>query len=181
LSFAGTSPVDPEPFENYLTSIITHYCRSGLRGLVICNAHLEPAHVERVHNASRAAHDATGIPIAAPDQRTEKFAALLSEEFRAGARHAGAYETSIVLATRPEAVRLDVMRALPPVWIDLPARLRAGAKTFADAGADQGYFGDPAMATAEEGYRLLSALAEMIVIACREEGLLDSETAPETR
>jgi creatinine amidohydrolase len=178
MSFAGTSPVDAEPFERYLASVLTHLCRSGLRGIVVCNAHLEPAHVDRVQAAARAATTATGVPVAAPDQRSKRFAELLSEEFRAGSRHAGAYEASIVLAARPECVRIDAMRQLAPVWIDLPARLRAGARTFAEAGAKLGYFGDPATATAEEGERLLDALAEMVLISCREYQMLNESEAP---
>jgi creatinine amidohydrolase len=176
-SFAGTSPVDPDPFEQHLTSVLVHFGRVGLRGLVLCNAHLEPAHVERVQSSARAAQLAAGIPVVAPDQRSERFALLLSEEFRAGARHAGAYETSILLASRPEVVRIEIARRLDPVWIDLPAQLRAGARTFAEAGATLGYFGDPASASAEEGQRMLAGLAEMVMIACQDAGLINRPLA----
>ncbi len=162
-SFAGTTPVEPEPFEAYLTSLLCQAARQGYRALIGCNAHLEPDHVSRVQRACQAAEDRTGIPVRAPDQRADAHAALLGDEFRRGARHAGSYETSIVLAVRPDAVDVEEMRGLPPVWIDLPARLRAGARTFADAGAELGYFGDPARSTAEEGHALLDALASIIV------------------
>ncbi len=49
------------------------------------------------------------------------------------------------------------------VGVKFVARLRAGARTFADAGADLGYFGDPARATAEEGHAMLDALADIII------------------
>lgn len=164
-SFAGTTPVEADAFEAYLASMLSQAARQGYRALVCCNAHLEPEHVARVQRACQAAEDRTGIPVRAPDQRSDAHAARLGDEFRRGARHAGSYETSIVLAVRPVAVDIDEMRGLPPVWIDLPARLRAGARTFADAGAELGYFGDPARSTAEEGHALLDALAEMIVSA----------------
>jgi creatinine amidohydrolase len=167
-SFPGTSPADPEPFESYLASVLTHLARQGFRALLCCNAHLEPAHVERVQAACVTAEREARIPVRFPDQRSERYAALLSDEFRAGSRHAGAYETSILLASRPEAVRVESMRALDPVWIDLPARLRAGASTFAEAGADLGYFGNPAAASVEEGERMLDALAEMFWRAYQE-------------
>jgi creatinine amidohydrolase len=167
-SFPGTSPADPEPFEHYLAGVLTHLGRQGYRALICCNAHLEPAHVERVQAACVTAERAARIPVRFPDQRTERYAALLSDEFRAGARHAGAYETSILLASSPEAVRVESMRALDPIWIDLPARLRAGARTFAEAGAELGYFGDPAAATVDEGERMLDALAQMILLAYKE-------------
>jgi creatinine amidohydrolase len=167
-SFAGTTPVHADPFEAYMASLLTNTARQGYRALICCNAHLEPAHVERLQAACRSAEAQTGVPVRAPDQRSERFAVLLSDEFRAGARHAGAYETSIVMAARADAVRLDEMRALKPVWIDLPRRLREGARTFAEAGAELGYFGDPARSSPEEGERMLDALARMIVETYRE-------------
>ena len=167
-SFAGTTPVDPDAFEGYLTSILTQHARQGYRAIACCNAHLEPAHVARVTKASQTATELSGIPILFPDHRIEPYVGLLSGEFRAGARHAGGYETSIVMAARPDVVRAELLPTLEPVWIDLPAKLTAGARTFADAGATLGYFGDPASATVEEGHRMLDALAEIVMMALRE-------------
>jgi creatinine amidohydrolase len=161
-SFPGTSPVDPDAFEAYVRSILTHLAPQGYQAIICCNAHLEPAHFERMQSACRAAEEMTGIPMRTPDQRSERFASLLSEEFRAGARHAGAYETSIILAVAPNVVNTTVMQSLPAVWIDLPARLREGARTFAEAGASLGYFGNPATSSIGEGERLLDALAEIV-------------------
>lgn len=170
-SFPGTTPVDPDPFEQYLTSVLTQHARQGYRAIVCCNAHLEPAHVERVARSSVTAGERSGIPILFPDQRVEPWVALLSDEFRAGARHAGGYETSIVMAAQPDAVRVEQLLSLDPVWIDLPARLKAGARTFYEAGATLGYFGDPATSTAEEGHRMLDALAEIVIMALRQAGV----------
>ncbi len=172
-SFPGTSPVDAAVFEDYLTSLLQNLAPQGYRAIVLCNAHLEPAHVEKVQSACKRAEGSTGLPIRSPDQRSPELARRLSAEFQAGARHAGAYETSILMAEKPEVVRFDILKSLPPVWIDLPARLREGARTFADAGADMGYFGDPARASVDEGKRMLAALADMVIEVCRETGVLD--------
>jgi hypothetical protein len=72
-----------------------------------------------------------------------------------------------MLVDAPDHVRDDV-RWLKPVWIDLPAALRAGAKTFAEAGATLGYFGDPATATFIEGEAMFAALAQIYVTALHE-------------
>jgi creatinine amidohydrolase len=161
-SFSGTTPVSAHAFGNYLTDVLRHLAPQGYRAIICCNAHLEPAHFEQVHAACELVHLESGIPIIAPDHRYEPHSGLLSQEFRAGARHAGSYETSIVLAVAPESVDREALEDLPPVWIDLPARLRDGARTFAEAGADLGYFGDPASASPEEGQEMLSNLAEII-------------------
>ena len=169
-SFPGTTPVPASVITAQVASIVVEIARWGPRRFALVNAHLEPAHVAALEAGAAEAERTAGVRVAFADQREERWAAMLSEEFRRGARHAGAYETSILLAAAPERVRRDLLSGLPPVWIDLPERLRAGARTFAEAGGTDGYFGDPAQATAEEGERLLAALGEMVALAVAEVG-----------
>jgi creatinine amidohydrolase len=160
--FPGTTPVGGQEFRAYLTSILSNHAPQGYRAICLANAHLEPAHVEIVREASETAQENSGIPITFPDQRAEPWATRLGREFRDGSRHAGCYETSIMLAEAPELVRRTQLEELEPVWIDLPAALRAGASDFAEAGAAQGYFGDPRSATADHGIELLTTLGTMV-------------------
>lgn len=166
--FPGTLPVPADVHTEMVARVLTGVAQQGPDRLVIVNAHLEPAHIAALAAGAERARSESGAVIAFPDQRETRWAATLSEEFRNGARHAGSYETSLMLAARPEAVRLGLLGGLSPVWIDLPARLRQGAKTFAEAGGTDGYFGDPATATAAEGERLFNALAQMIVTSLDE-------------
>ncbi len=177
--FGGTSPIDVSAFESHLASLLQNTAKQGYRALCVCNAHLEPAHISAIERAARRATDETRIPVAAPDKRTPRWSGRLSDEFRRGARHAGGYETSLVMAVQPDAVRWDAAKDLPPVWIDLPARLSAGAKTFAEAGGELGYFGEPATATKEEGERLFDALGSIIRDAVVE--ALDPDKTSKTR
>src|SRR5690606_19280887 len=103
-----------------------------------------------------------------PARRDPQWAASLTAEFRRGARHAGSYETSLVMVSEPNRVRRDRLQGLEPVWVDLPAALKAGARNFAQAGGTQAYFGDPAQASVAEGERCYDALAEMLVQTARE-------------
>lgn len=160
--FPGTTPVDAEALIAYLHAVLAQSSGQGYRALCLCNAHLEPAHIHAVSEAVSRARLVAGIPILFPDKRSDAWARHLGDEFQRGARHAGQYETSIVLAERPDAVRRTWLEELPPKWIDLPAALRAGARDFAEAGADMGYFGDPASATAERGRELLEILADLV-------------------
>jgi len=166
--FPGTVPVPPEVIAGQVARILVELARWGPRRLAVVNAHLEPAHVAAVRTGVERAVSVSGAAIAFPDKREPRWAAGLSEEFRRGARHAGGYETSLVLAADPAAVRTYLLPDLAPVWVDLPAKLRAGARTFAEAGGVDGYFGNPAAASAEEGERLFDALAAMIVAALDE-------------
>ncbi|MEA2598225.1 MAG: creatinine amidohydrolase [Thermomicrobiales bacterium] len=166
--FAGTVPAPSAAVSALVENVITGLATFGPTRFAVVNAHLEPAHVESIrHGIGRAAAN-TGVTIAFPDKREPRWAAALSEEFRRGSRHAGAYETSLLLAAAPHKVRTDLLSSLPPVIVDLPSRLRAGARTFADAGGTDAYFGDPARATAAEGERLFDALASMIETAVDE-------------
>jgi creatinine amidohydrolase len=162
-SFSGTTPVEQDVFQEYLLSVLIGASAQGYRAIICCNAHLEPGHVDAIMSACDIAESRCGIPVRCPDQRAASHAKRLGEEFQAGSRHAGAYETSIVLYTRPDVVRMDHLDNLEPVWIDLPARLREGATTFLDAGSRLGYFGDPRSATADFGKHLLDQLGDMIV------------------
>ena len=160
--FSGTTPVGPDAFGLHLTAVLTSHARQGYRAICIANAHLEPAHIEALNTSLEKANAEVDIPMAFPDQREELWASRLSDEFRRGARHAGCYETSIILAEAPELVRRQQLEELEPVWIDLPAALAAGATNFAEAGAEHGYFGDPRAASPEHGVGLLTTLGMMI-------------------
>lgn len=166
--FAGTTPLPSETVSSVVSGVLIELARQGPRRLCVVNAHLEPAHVAAIDAAVATARDASGAGIAFPDKRADRWAAMLSDEFRRGMRHAGAYETSLMLAAAPDRVRRELLPKLAPVLIDLPARLRAGARSFAEAGGTDGYFGEPALASVEEGERLFAALADMIRLAIAE-------------
>jgi creatinine amidohydrolase len=97
-----------------------------------------------------------------PDITRRAIAMRLTEEFRSGACHAGRFETSMVLAVRPDLVREEVRRTLPSVPISLVEAIRRGTKSFLEAGLDRAYCGDPAAATAEEGNATFETLAEIV-------------------
>lgn len=161
--FAGTIPLTPATMTALVRDICLSAIQQGFRTVCICNSHLEPAHFEALHQAGKEVQEQTGITIGIPDKRDPEWAALLTEEFRQGSRHAGSYETSLVMAARPDLVREEIRQRLSPVWIDLPARLRAGARTFKEAGSEMAYFGNPAQASVAEGEACFEALATMIV------------------
>ncbi len=162
-SFPGTTPVAAEPFRAYLEWVLRGLVAFGSSDVLVVNAHLEPMHVSAIVEACATISIETGRLVHAVDHRQPRWAAMLGVEFSGGSRHAGSYETSIVLAVSPESVRIDLLPELEPVWVDLPARLNAGARTFDEAGGTQAYFGNPAKATVEEGRRLIDTLGEIIL------------------
>lgn len=158
--FAGTVSVPAEATEPYLRDVLTGIAATGFQRIAVLNHHLEPAQFQVVHAAARAAATASGARIAVPDHRKKPISPLLGEEFTHGGSHAGAYETSLMLAAAPQLVDDEARRALPELAVDLPARIKAGARTFDECGGPDAYLGHPASASAAEGERLLAVLVD---------------------
>jgi creatinine amidohydrolase len=143
--------------EETLRSLVTEIAESVGR-IVLVSSHFEPEQVETLR--------ATGLPLL--DLTRRKNAERLTDEFRTGSCHAGRYETSLVLADRPELVHADRMAALEKRHVDMPAAIRAGQTDFLAMGMDQAYCGSPADASAEEGRETFETLTEMLVELVRE-------------
>lgn len=161
--FAGTVPVDQDAMTAYSTWVVRGLSGLANNDVILVTAHLEPAHFATLESVAAASTAETGRLIHLVDHRASPWAERLGSEFTGGSRHAGSYETSIVLAAQRGSVREEILPTLEPVWIDLPARLRAGAQTFAEAGATMAYLGNPARSTEEEGLALLDELAAIVV------------------
>jgi creatinine amidohydrolase len=151
--FPGAVSITEETLRSLVTEIAGNFER-----VVLVNSHLEPEQVWLLRDL--------GLPLF--DVTRRAVAERLTEEFRSGAGHAGRYETSLVLADRPELVNKGRMRTLEPKPIDMPAAIRAGQTSFVAMGMDQAYAGAPAEATAEEGGQTFETLTDMLVELIRE-------------
>ena len=100
--------------------------------------------------------------MAFPNIATKPWALRLSDEFKSGACHAGQFETSIVLAERPDLVRESSRAALAPNPTSLSRAIRDGKRTFEEAGGARAYFGYPASASAEEGRATIEVLGAIL-------------------
>ncbi len=163
--FPGTLSVSPGAVATLVADLAAEAARHGFAALAIANAHLDPAHLEALAEAGRLAAARGAAPLVCPDLTRRATAARLTAEFRSGACHAGRFEASIVLAERPDLVRADLARALPPVPASLVEAIRAGARTFEQAGGPRAYFGAPAEATAAEGAASVATLGEILAEA----------------
>ncbi|MEO7795687.1 MAG: creatininase family protein, partial [Thermoanaerobaculia bacterium] len=141
----------------------------GLAILALANAHFDPAQVGALREAVEQLRRSGSLRVAFPDLTRRRLAERLGEEFRSGACHAGSYETSILLALRPDLVDEDARRRLPPLPVSLVEAALAGKKTFAEAGLELAYCGDPASASAEEGRALVAELGAILAEAVRAE------------
>ena len=164
--FSGTISIGGETVTSLLLDLTRELTRQGFRALAVANAHLDPAHLSSIAAAERRAREEGGlIPLIHPDITKKPWALRLTDEFQSGACHAGRYESSIVLAERPDLVREGIQRGLPPHAVSLSQAIRSGLKSFEDAGGKRAYFGWPADATAEEGRASVLVLGAILADA----------------
>jgi creatinine amidohydrolase len=162
--FPGSITVTPET----AAALIRDVCLSAakkFRAVALANLHLEPAHLESLKKGVEEARKA-GASVCYTDVTKKRWAELLGEAFLQG-DHAGAFETSLVMAAAPQMVRDSVRISLPPIP-GLLAAIKKGAKTFTEAGGEDAYFGDPTAASSEDGDTYFEALAEILSLSVME-------------
>lgn len=153
--------------ETTLYQLVVELCAAartqGFPRIVIVNSHFEAEHVA----ALRRAADTCGAVLF--DLTRRRMAARLTDEFRSGAAHAGRYETSLILALRPDLVDDERRRHLAALTVDMPALMAQGVRDFVAMGMPDAYCGAPAQATPEEGRSTLATLTQMLIEVIREE------------
>ena len=164
--FAGTISLPFDTAKALARDVILGAVRAGMRGVVVCNAHLEPENLRALREACDEAR-AKGAKVDFPDVTRKPHALRLGEEFKSGACHAGHYETSLVMAADPFLVRSDRMEGLAANPTSLSRAIKDGKKTFLEAGGPDAYFGDPAAASAAAGEALYAELADIFATAAR--------------
>ena len=167
-SFRGTTTISREVVHGLVLQACLQAHAMGFARVAITNAHLEPGHIATLRSVEHDFRALTGDPLVFSDKTRRRNAERLTDEFRSGSCHAGQYETSLVLAIRPQWVKTEVAAALPEHVVPLHERIAAGAKDFLECGVERAYCGNPAGATAEEGERTLDLLAQMVVEAVQQ-------------
>jgi creatinine amidohydrolase len=162
-AFAGAVGIGEETLRALVLDVAASVAGQGFRRLVIVNNHFEP---EQVATLRAAADEAGALYL---DLVRRRNAERLGDEFRRGSRHAGRYETSLVLADAPALVDAAAMAGLPAREVDMPAAIAAGRTDFVAMGMDRAYCGAPAEATAEEGRATFETLTAMLVELVRAE------------
>lgn len=163
-AFPGTISIEPTAVTSTIQAIASSVSRHGIRYVALANAHFDPAQVRALRDATHGT-DATVI---FPDLTRRALAQRLTAEFQSGACHGGRYETSIVMAVRPELVHETLRTALPANNRSLVAAHSAGQTTFTAAGGPDAYFGAPAEASAAEGRESIAVLGAILADAVRE-------------
>jgi creatinine amidohydrolase len=161
-AFPGAVSVSEATLEALVVDVCGSLLAQGFTRIVVVNNHFEPAHVATLRTAT------ASVGVAYLDLVRRRNVERLTDEFRSGACHAGQYETSLVLADRPELVDTATAAALPPVAVDMAAAMADGKADFLAMGMDRAYSGDPAGASAAEGRSTFDTLTDLLVETIRE-------------
>ncbi len=164
VDFAGTISISPETEVALIRDICVSAAKRA-RAVAVVSLNTEARHVECVKKAVDEAQK-SGASVCYVDLARKRWAELLGEGFAQG-DHAGAWETSLMMAAAPDKVRERERISLPP--IEGPAAaLKKGAKTLVEAGAEDAYSGDPTAASAEDGEGYFEALGEVLSVSIME-------------
>jgi creatinine amidohydrolase len=181
-TWPGTVSLSPATLRRVIVDVVGSLARHGFRRFVLTNYQADPGHLRAMAEAKRVlmrrggrsgSRRGTGrlrVLFAGFSPEASSLAAMLSPRVlrlsrspnSKGEWHSGELETALVLARRPDLVRRDLARRLPPVWVDFRRALRQGARRFEEiAPGGLGYFGWPAAgraATAKRALRLRGRL-----------------------
>jgi creatinine amidohydrolase len=161
-AFPGAVSVREETLYNLVVDVRETLAAQGFHHLVMVNNHFEPEHVATLRRAVRD----TGAGYL--DVLRRANVARLTAEFRSSSCHGGRYETSLVLADRPDLVDDGALSGLPENHVDMAAEMAAGRADFLAMGMERAYCGAPAEATADEGLSTFDTLTDMLVEVVRD-------------
>jgi creatinine amidohydrolase len=170
--FRGAVGVTPATLTALVADVTRALLDDGFAHVVLVNNHLEPEHVHAIEAALGLVSGERGPEcVSFANQLGKRWGKTLTDEFKRGDCHGGRYETSLVLATRPELVRGELARELPAVTVSLSREIKlAGGRDvrFAAIGMNRAYTGAPAEATRDEGDDTYDKLVTMIVTEVEE-------------
>ena len=160
--YPGTEVADPLVFQGYVAQVAQSLIRHGARSLVFLNTGISRATglpLSIVAREIRANQDIPTLVVSWDDLETEEATAFYRQK-RGG--HADEMETSIVLFLRPDLVKMDLAernyRSEPSEQIGYAP----GKFSRAD---ESGVYGDPTLADADKGRRMLEHMTANWLLA----------------
>lgn len=166
-AFAGTISISTEAAAGVIFDIAKSLKAQGFACLAIANSHFDPANVMMLRGVIERVESELQLPVAFPDFTRRKLAETLTDEFKSGACHAGQFETSLVMASRPELIDEGARQTSEDNPSSLTEAFAKGAKNFEEAGGPEAYFGFPKAATPTEGVQTYEVMARALVEAVK--------------
>ena len=164
--FPGTISVRSEVVAALVAEICRGLARSGFGRTLVVSGHAEEENLVALRaGAEQASAGETRARVSRwYGDALPQLLHLLTEDHPQYDIHAGEWETALVLLRTPELVDRMALNALSPNWEtrNISERRAAGARTFPELGAPEGYSGDPRRATATTAENLYAALGKFV-------------------
>lgn len=167
LSFAGTISLENETFYQVVRDVVRTLARHGFRRLVLLPTH--GGNFKPLGEAVNRMGPQEGVRIITFPDVSFLMSAILPVASSLGLTpaeggiHAGEWETSMMLAFRPDLVRMAEAE------VGYTGDLMSGIQKFFEEGvhavSDNGVFGDPRRASAEAGRRYVDRIVDAVVKA----------------
>ncbi len=167
LSFAGTISLEDETFYQVVRDVVRTLARHGFRRLVLLPTH--GGNFRPLGEAVNRMGPQEGVRIITFPDVSFLMSAILPVASSLGVTpaeggiHAGEWETSMMLAFRPDLVRMAEAE------VGYTGDLMGGIQKFFEEGvhavSDNGVFGDPRRASAEAGRRYVDQIVDAVVKA----------------
>ena len=164
--YPGSQSISPETYAAMLDETMHNFVSQGARKLVIINTGISTEPVVNVR--LREFYEATGVRVmGAHISRLGRDTDAMMEQKFGG--HGDEHETSIILALAPERVRMEKAKAdygnigkYPKTVFYIPTIFDGDPDTAWDY-TETGVRGDPSLATAEKGEKILAAITRDLV------------------
>ena len=183
MAFGGTITLDFATFHALLRGICQSVVRHGFRRVLLMNGH--GGNIAALNVIVGELARELGVSIATTsywtlDDTAKSYAKIL--ERQTNVRHACEAETSMLLLLRPDLVDTKAMRAIadPPMEVMTSRKGMYRYRSFREF-SKSGVIGDPSVATAKKGERLLEAAALALAEAIEAPGFWASERGADRR
>ena len=155
--FPGSIALSFNTVKSLISDILRALQASGVRGLILVNGHYgNRAPIEIACQETAAQLNFPVLALNYPGMQRLADEICESQPTAFSFYHADEFETSVVLALRPETVQMDLAQAVYP---DFPPTF-GSEQIYLDSFNPIGVFGDPRTASVEKGERLLQGLTE---------------------
>ncbi|HXX39951.1 MAG TPA: creatininase family protein [bacterium] len=165
--FPGSTHVDAATFGALARAVILSVHRHGPRRFLVLNTGISTAPVLEI--VARDLNHDYGLLVGVTRIEAlggRQLASLLSQP---AGTHADEYETSLLLAIAPDAVRMERAARDIPSRLALPGVFVATTlhRTSQPNSSGTGVYGDATLATREKGERIVAALVDALVAAAQ--------------
>ncbi len=166
LPFFGTLTADLDQHVQLMVHPLSQYLANGWKKLLILNGH--GGNIDTYHLALRRLHELFGDAALAGASYWEIAHREIAERLkgpRKAVGHACEAETALMLAVRPDLVRMDLREDCH--MVTAPAIGGAYVPTNMQGRTKKGVVGYPTYATKEQGEELLQAIIERVAVTVR--------------